>query len=151
MSIRLSSQKLRYSRCLTSTVVSFEDKFSLLFYNGLLLIVYFFCICSQYYITPANIGTIGKCLAEHKSTWMDNYTSHAVAGIFVKYRWFFVVCHKYSQASAKISLSGGTGSSCGFSFCGFSSRYRKLYFGSHKSRNTAVLAQFVTVRIYRCH
>lgn len=42
MSIRLSSRKRRYSQCHTSTVVFFEDKFSLLFYSGLLLIVYFF-------------------------------------------------------------------------------------------------------------
>lgn len=56
-----------------------------------------------------------------------------------------MVCHKYSQRGAKVSLSRRIGSSCGFGFCHFPSRYRKLHFGSYKSHNTAISIQLFAV------
>lgn len=99
----------------------------------------------QYYIATADTGTVGISLAEHKSTWMDKYTSHTIVGVSAKHRRFFMVCHEYSQGSIEVSLPRRTGSSCRSGLRNLPSRHRELHSGPHKSHNTTIFAQFIAV------
>lgn len=140
---RPHNRKQKCFRCPTGIMIFSENELLLYCFKNYHFFMEF--LHSQHNIAAADTGTIGVRLAEHKSTWVDRHTSHAIVGVFAKYRRFSLVCYEYSQGSAQISLSRRTGSSCGFSFCNLPSRHRELYFGSHKSHNTTILAQLVAV------